>query len=77
MMAIAPRLSWRWIGGARSDGGVARGACSPTGIGWITRGGPPKASLSDSASTRYWPSLSEEMAYMTTKKASSSVTRSP
>ena len=35
------------------------------------------ASVSESETTRYLPSLTDEMEYMTTKKASSSVTRSP
>ncbi len=48
----------------------------PTCTGLIVRGAPPKASVSASAMIRYLPSLTEEIAYMTTKKASSSVIRS-
>ncbi len=50
---------------------------APIWIGVTDRGGPPNADDSASASTRYLPSLTEEIAYITTKKASSSVTRSP
>ncbi len=42
----------------------------------MVRGAPPNAAVSASAITRYLPSLRVEMAYMTTKKASSSVIRS-
>jgi len=42
----------------------------------MVRGAPPKASVSASAMIRYLPSLTEEIAYMTTKKASSNVIRS-
>src|SRR5690606_1302249 len=48
----------------------------PSWIGEMVRGAPPKADDSESASTRYLPSLSEEIAYMTTKKANRSVIRS-
>ena len=48
----------------------------PTCTGLMVRGAPPKAVVSASAMIRYLPSLSEEMAYITTKKASSSVMRS-
>jgi len=48
----------------------------PTCTGLIVRGAPPKAVVNASAMIRYLPSLSEEMAYITTKKASSSVMRS-
>ena len=50
---------------------------SPTWIGSIVRGTPRNAANSESDSTRYLPSLIDEMAYITTKKASSSVSRSP
>ena len=48
----------------------------PTCTCLMVRGMPPKAVVMASAITRYLPSLSEEMAYMTTKKASKSVNRS-
>ncbi len=48
----------------------------PTCTGLIVRGAPPKASVSASAMIRYLPSFTDEIAYMTTKKASSSVIRS-
>ncbi len=52
--------------------------CSwPTWIGSMVRGVPRKAANRESESTRYLPAFTEEIAYMTTKKASSSVTRSP
>ena len=41
------------------------------------RGVPRNAATSESESTRYLPSFTEEIAYITTKKASSSVMRSP
>ena len=50
---------------------------SPICTGTRVFGAPPKAALSESETTRYLPSLTEEIAYITTKKASSSVTRSP
>src|SRR6185312_3737450 len=49
---------------------------SPTWIGSIVRGVPRKAATSASESTRYLPSLTVEIAYITTKNASSSVMRS-
>ena len=49
----------------------------PSWIGVIERGGPPKAEDSASDTARYLPSLIEEIAYITTKKASSRVMRSP
>ena len=50
---------------------------SPSWIGVIVRGAPPNADDIASAMTRYLPSLTEDTAYITTKNASSSVTRSP
>jgi hypothetical protein len=50
---------------------------SPTWIGSSVRGEPRKAATSESDNTRYLPSLTEDIAYITTKNASSSVTRSP
>ena len=49
----------------------------PICTGTLVLGEPLKAAFSDSEAARYLPSLTEEMAYMTTKKASSSVMRSP
>jgi len=66
--------------GARITAGVSwPPPCScwwPTWTWVMVRGAPPKAVVRASAITRYFPSLSEEMAYITTKKASSSVIRS-
>ena len=42
----------------------------------MVRGAPRNAANSESDSTRYLPSFTEEIAYITTKNASSSVTRS-
>ena len=50
---------------------------SPICIGSTERGAPRKAARRESDNTRYLPSLTEDMEYMTTKKASSRVTRSP
>ena len=50
---------------------------SPTWIGSMVRGAPRKAANSESDSTRYLPAFTEEIAYITTKNASSSVSRSP
>ena len=50
---------------------------SPTWIGSSVFGAPLKAATSESESTRYLPSFTEDIAYMTTKNASSSVIRSP
>ena len=66
--------------GVASDGrskAAPRNWVLPSWIGVIERGGPPNADDSASATTRYLPSLIEEIAYITTKKASSNVTRSP
>jgi hypothetical protein len=50
---------------------------SPTWMGSSVRGEPRNAAASESESTRYLPSFTEDIAYMTTKNASSSVMRSP
>ena len=50
---------------------------SPTCTGSSVFGVPRKAACSESDNTRNLPSLIEEMAYITTKNASSSVIRSP
>ena len=50
---------------------------SPTLTGSSVRGAPRNAACSESDNTRNLPSLIEESAYITTKNASSSVTRSP
>ena len=51
-----------------------------TGSTWVLTVGaaprPPKASPSASDSTRYLPSLTIEIAYITTKKANSKVMKS-
>ena len=47
-----------------------RSWCMPSWIGDTVRGGPPNADDSASASTRYLPSLIDEIAYITTKKYS-------
>ena len=49
----------------------------PTCTGISVLGVPRKAALSESDNTRNLPSLIDEMAYITTKNASSSVIRSP
>jgi hypothetical protein len=50
---------------------------SPICTGCIERGDPRNAAAIESDITRYLPSFTEEIAYMTTKNASSNVTRSP
>src|SRR6185437_3893326 len=45
-------------------------------MGCIVRGAPRKAANSESDSTRYLPAFTEEIAYITTKNASSRVSRS-
>ena len=49
----------------------------PTWMGSSVFGVPRNAACSESDNTRNLPSLTEEIAYITTKKASSSVMRSP
>ncbi len=50
---------------------------SPTCTGSSVFGAPRNAACSESDSTRNLPSFTEEIAYITTKNASSSVIRSP
>jgi hypothetical protein len=50
---------------------------SPTLIGATVAGAPRKAATSESDRMRYLPSLTEDIEYITTKNASSSVIRSP
>src|SRR6185437_11766852 len=45
-------------------------------MGCIVRGAPRNAANNESDSTRYLPAFTDDMAYITTKKASSSVSRS-
>ena len=59
------------------SGVLAPGSVSPRAIGSMVRGAPRKAAYRESDSTRYLPAFTEEIAYITTKKASSRVTRSP
>jgi len=49
----------------------------PTWMGSMVRGEPRNAANNESDSTRYFPAFTEDMAYITTKNASNSVTRSP
>ncbi len=57
--------------------GISTLTTEPLPMAAPPRAEPLKASLSESDSTRYLPSLTVDIEYMTTKKASSSVTRSP
>jgi hypothetical protein len=50
---------------------------SPSLIGRMLRGAPRNAAIMESDSTRNFPSLTEETAYMTVNSANSRVTRSP
>ena len=67
----------RLLHDAHGDVGARAPGFSPTWTGSSVRGVPRNAAFSESDSTRNLPSLTEEIAYITTKNASSSVIRSP
>jgi hypothetical protein len=57
--------------------GSALARRAPTSIGCIERGPPRNAAVRESERIRYLPSFTDEIAYITTKKANSSVIKSP
>src|SRR5690606_31020010 len=74
-VAVGPALAPGVSSEGRSNE-EPRSWVSPSWIGVIDRGGPPNADDSASDTARYLPSLIDEIAYITTKKASSRVIRS-
>jgi type IV secretory pathway protease TraF len=83
MAFSACSASWRSAISFTSLGSCAMGAATvvaagrPTWMGCVVVGSPRNAAFNESDTTRYLPSLTCEIEYITTKKASSSVTRSP